>query len=181
MDIQETWKQSPLAPNHVLVSNVGNVRTIDRLAHCIRNGKESTQLRKGTKLSPWIGKHGYLIVSIKENGKRIKYLVHRLVASAFCSDYDPILSVNHIDCNKLNNNLCNLEWVTLGKNTELQWKDGLVDLRGEKHPSARLTDLDIFTIRQSTDKVSFLASSYNVSISLIYKIKQRKRWKHLKD
>jgi hypothetical protein len=59
---------------------------------------------------------GYLCLKFTVNGKRTNHLVHRLVAEAFIPNPDNKREVNHIDGNKLNNNVCNLEWVTSSEN-----------------------------------------------------------------
>lgn len=59
---------------------------------------------------------GYLQVSICEGGKKLTRGVHRLVAEAFISRDDPSLVVNHIDEDKTNNSVENLEWVTCAEN-----------------------------------------------------------------
>lgn len=56
-------------------------------------------------------KNGYLYVSL---GRKYKCIVHRLVAENFLEN--PKREVNHIDGNKLNNNLLNLEWVSSSEN-----------------------------------------------------------------
>ena len=65
-----------------------------------------------TKLS----NSGYKVVTLFKDKKRYQLYVHRLVAQTFICCYDSDLTVNHIDNNKLNNNICNLEWVTLRDN-----------------------------------------------------------------
>jgi len=179
----EIWLTSPLAPDHVEVSNLGRARTLDRLAPVL-NGKDQgkTQLRKGKILSPWIAKNGYFHISIQIGDTRKKYLLHRLVASAFCSDFDPKITVNHKDGNKLNNIPSNLEWVTLNENTSHQWRIGLVNLRGENHPISKLTEEKVLSIREklsSNISYSTLAKEFSVSIAAIYKIANRKSWNHI--
>ena len=60
---------------------------------------------------------GYYLTNIKDkNGKRQSFAVHRLVAKYYIPNIKSKPCVNHIDGNKLNNNLCNLEWVTYKEN-----------------------------------------------------------------
>lgn len=130
-------------------------------------------------LRPLIAKNGYPTISIKCGAKRRKYLVHRLVAQAFVPGYSPELSVNHINGNKQDNRVENLEWVTLGTNTSLQWRDGLVDLRGEKHPNSKLTNADVRKIRELTASgVSNAAVGrmFNITDGMVCMIKKRRRW-----
>lgn len=180
MDIQkEVWKKTPLAPDHVEVSNVGRVRTKDRTATGIRNGKQITQVRRGKIISPWIDRNGYSLVAIRIDGKRTKYFVHRLVASAFCDSFFPGATVNHIDGIKQNNRATNLEWVSLARNTELQWESGLVNLRGENHPFHKITADQARNIRKCMNygiSPTVLARAIGVSVSLLYKIKDGVRW-----
>ena len=63
---------------------------------------------------------GYLYVEIG----RKKYKVHRLVAEYFIPNPKNLPQVNHIDCDKTNNNVNNLEWVTNRQNYEWSLKNG---------------------------------------------------------
>ena len=56
---------------------------------------------------------GYQVVRLRNNKRRFRFYVHRLVLSTFCpTKSTERLEVNHIDHNKKNNFLSNLEWVT---------------------------------------------------------------------
>lgn len=67
----------------------------------------------GRPLKPSVNPRGYAVVNMMINGKRVGATVHSLVAKQFLGCHDPIKTqVNHIDGNKLNNNVNNLEWVT---------------------------------------------------------------------
>lgn len=68
----------------------------------------------GTRLFGSINSYGYRVVSLTKNGKKKDHKVHRLLAKAFVHNPNPTLfdCVNHIDGNKLNNSLDNLEWCT---------------------------------------------------------------------
>lgn len=67
-------------------------------------------------LKPVRGKDGYLRCNIAQDGKFRLWLVHRLVAEAFIPNPDNKPEVNHIDGDKANNNVSNLEWVTREEN-----------------------------------------------------------------
>lgn len=56
--------------------------------------------------------NGYQSVSLEVNGKGFQISIHRLLALAFIPNPENKAQVNHIDGNKLNNNLSNLEWAT---------------------------------------------------------------------
>ena len=61
-------------------------------------------------LKPWDDGRGYLCVNLSKNGKWKHYKIHRLVADAYLPNPDNLPQVNHIDENKTNNALPNLEW-----------------------------------------------------------------------
>lgn len=95
------WKVIDFASNYE-ISNKGEVR--NRTTGKILKGRES--------------KSGYLQVSVKMNdtGKFTNKYIHRLVAKFFIENPEQKKEVNHIDGNKLNNNVDNLEWVTSSEN-----------------------------------------------------------------
>ena len=102
----EQWKK---ISESYEISTLGNVRSIDRVI--TRNGKDARL--KGKKLSPNVGKNGYLSVQL-EGGNR-KY-VHRLVAEAFIGFDNVFLEVNHKNGIKSDNRLENIEVVTHSQN-----------------------------------------------------------------
>ncbi len=81
----------------------------------------------GNRLKPHIDKYGYFRVTTKYLGKTVNALVHRLVAIAYLSEKFNSPQVNHIDGNKLNNSIDNLEWVTNQQNADHANKYGLRD------------------------------------------------------
>ena len=67
-------------------------------------------------LKQTVTKHGFSSVSLY-NGKYKKYSIHKLVAEAFIPNYNKLPQVNHIDGDKLNNRIENLEWATKKEQT----------------------------------------------------------------
>jgi len=94
--------------------------------------------RFGRVVKPQISKNGYVRVELWQDGQGKKYLLHRLLASAFIPNPQGKPQVNHIDGDKLNNALCNLEWVTQSENQKHAYDAGLQ--RGYKKPTALSTD-----------------------------------------
>lgn len=104
----EEWKPVVGYEGLYEVSSLGRVRSLDRY---VKNNY-SYWLRKGKVLSPEKNKDGYLLVSLCCNGKRYLRTVHRLVAEAFIPNPDNLPEVNHINEDKSNNRVENLEWCT---------------------------------------------------------------------
>tara|TARA_R110000822_G_scaffold27790_3_gene82674 strand:- start:4 stop:441 length:438 start_codon:yes stop_codon:yes gene_type:complete len=130
-------------------------------------------------MSPFIQNNGYQHVAPKFGASRKKLLVHRLIAKAFVAGWFDGATVNHKDGDKLNNLPQNLEWMTLAENTSHQWETGLVNIRGQRHPSAKLTDAQSLEIAaRNAESPTLLAREYGVSVSMIYKIRQgrKKAW-----
>lgn len=72
--------------------------------------------RYGRCLRSYFDKYGYKYVLIRHNGKRKKYLIHRLVAQLYLPNPYNLPQVNHIDGDKGNSHISNLEWITSGNN-----------------------------------------------------------------
>lgn len=96
------------------VSNTGLVRSVDRVVTHARGKVDKPHDTKyyGMILKQKIDRYGYPTVCIMKNGKRRYTTVHRLVAETFLCNVNKLPQINHIDANKLNNNINNLEWVS---------------------------------------------------------------------
>ena len=77
-------------------------------------------------LKPHI-KNGYLFCTLWHKGICKNVYIHRLLALYYLNNYNNLPQVNHIDGNKLNNNILNLEWVTNKENTIHDWALGLCE------------------------------------------------------
>ena len=76
----------------------------------ISNYGRLKSLKNNLIMKPMIATNGYLIACLWKNGKQKKYVIHRLVAKAFLDNPNNYKEVNHIDEDKNNNNVNNLEW-----------------------------------------------------------------------
>lgn len=115
----EVWKEVEGFEGAYQVSNLGRVKSVNRL-----NARGFNI--KGKMLNPLGPENGYKSVMLysgsRESGKH--HYVHRLVAEAFIEPYKGE-TVNHIDGNKTNNRVENLEWATRSENTKHAYKTGL--------------------------------------------------------
>ena len=89
------------------VSNTGRVRSVDRY---VVDSLGHRKFYKGKVLIPVKSNLGYLLVSLCCNGKHKMFLVHRLTAQAFLPNPDNLPEVNHLDEDKTNNRVDNLEF-----------------------------------------------------------------------
>jgi hypothetical protein len=125
---------------------------------------------KKKELKGKIGNAGYKEILINHKGIRKYYLVHRLVISTFIENKNNKRTVNHIDGNKLNNNLLNLEYNTDSENQKHAITNKLI-----KHK----IDLNIANeIRNEKGTYRDIAKKYNLSKTQVGYIKQNKRWKN---
>ena len=83
--------------------------------------------RKHKYLKQTINKYGYCKVTLQKDKYKKMYSVHRLVAETFISNYNKLPQVNHIDGNKQNNHVANLEWCTAKHNMNEAVRTGLFD------------------------------------------------------
>lgn len=81
--------------------------------------------KTGRILRPAVSRHGYERVCLFKMDRERRYRVHRLVAMAFIPNPENLPQVNHIDGNKRNNNVSNLEWVTNEENMHHAKEHGL--------------------------------------------------------
>ena len=115
----EEWKDIKGFEGLYKVSNYGNIMSVERYVNTCH--KDVMRLIPNRLLVPHKTKTGYLKVWLYRNGKKKKYSVHRLVAMAFIDNPENKPCVNHIDNNRENNNVNNLEWCTYKENS--QWAE----------------------------------------------------------
>ena len=128
--------------------------------------------------------NGYLYVNLSKNGKYKSKNIHILVAKAYIPNPNNFPQVNHIDGNKSNNNVNNLEWCTASHNMKHAYKIGVLTLKkGEEHNSAKLKEKDIIEIRNKFETKKYthlmLANEYGVTRGNIRHILTRRTWKEI--
>ncbi len=107
-------------------------------------------------------------------------LVHRVVAIAFLDNPLSLPMVNHIDTDKTNNKVDNLEWCTAMHNSTHAKNNGLlIALTGTDHPRTTFTNDEVMAIYNSPETNAALAGEHETSEACIAKIKTGRTWGHL--
>ncbi len=99
-----------------------------------------------------VNKDGYSVTDIYRDGERFTYRVHRIVANEFLDNPENKEEVNHIDGDKTNNNVDNLEWVTKSENMKHAYDTGLClhhasyGMLGKKNPNGGRHGIPIMVV-----------------------------------
>lgn len=166
----EEWKDIQGFIGRYQISNTGKLKSL-----LSANGEKRELIIAGS-----LDKNGYHRVNLYKDGKVAYKRTNVLVAEYFLIKPGDEYQVNHIDGNKLNNNVSNLEWVTLKENITHAVKNGLMNPRyGEDHPNSILSESDIIEIYKSNKSQRKISIEFGVSQSLICNIKKGKIWKHV--
>ena len=110
--MKEVWKPIKGYEEFYSISNYGRIKSNDRTVKCY-GGKRTI---KGKIMNPPMDKDGYLRIGLSKNKKQKHYHVHRLVAQHFLDNPNNYPVINHIDENKKNNKVDNLEWCSIQYN-----------------------------------------------------------------
>lgn len=139
------------------VSEFGDVRSVDR---CVVSRGRRKPLR-GRPMRPFLSKAGYPRLNLCRDGETRGISIHRMVACAFILWPEGKTQVNHIDGNKRNNHVKNLEWVTGAENSHHRIDGGF-----SRHNKLKLTRSDVVSAREeylSGVSVQTLSQKYGVS------------------
>ena len=173
--LEEEWRDVVGFEGVYQVSSLGRVRSLPRI--------DARGLRlKGKVLSTdKPGKVGYPIVNLHDGKQhqRLAVPVHRLVAEAFLPNPKNLPQVNHIDGNKMNNQVTNLEWVSCRDNICHALKTGLMknhlySRAGEANKATKITDAQVAEIRRLREEegktCNQLARLFDISKNTAWKI-----------
>lgn len=149
--MEEIWKPVVGYELRYDVSNLGNVRTSPLSPH------PNARPHLGMLLKQRLKKSGYLHVSFKLAGATISRTVHSVVLETFKGNRPLGMVSRHIDGNRKNNSIDNLEWSTQKENIADKIKHG-TDNKGERHHNSVLTNQDVVRIRNM--KVAGLSNVY---------------------
>src|SRR5574344_1033560 len=102
-----------------------NVKQIDNFNYLVTDEGDVISMKLNKPICKWVDNVGYYQVVLRKNGKKYYKRVHRLVAEAFLPNELNLPQVNHIDGDKLNNNISNLEWCDNKNNTQHGYDNNL--------------------------------------------------------
>jgi hypothetical protein len=170
----EIWKDIIEYEGIYQVSNYGRVINI-----------KSNKIKMFAKHS-----NGYLCVHLYKSGKCSAQLLHRVVVQHFIENNENKPCVNHIDGDKHNNHVDNLEWVTYLENAKHAWEKGLYTkdldrpwVRGSNSGKSKLDEQkakEIYDLaNKSTLTIKEITKLYNISKPVVIQIKNRKAWIHI--
>ena len=156
-----------------IVSNYGKIISLHK-----RHYLKQVKLQENYK--------GYLEFEARSNGKRLHTFAHRFVALTFIENNLNLSQVNHIDCNKKNNHVSNLEWVSNNQNSEHAIKNNLmIAHKGSKCGASSLDESQVKEIKNEFKKGFYrgqlvrMSKKYGVSKGCLHFIKSNKTWKHI--
>lgn len=135
-DREEIWQPIKGYEGLYEVSNMGRVRSIDRLVEFAHYGGVTMSVKRGRYLTPQVGKSNpYAYVMLCKKGIRKRVRLHRIVAEAFIPNPNNYPIINHKDENHTNNRVENLEWCTpLYNNNYGTRKQRGIKTRMERYP-----------------------------------------------
>lgn len=142
---------------------------------------------KPKKLTPILNAYGYLVVNLHIKGKQKQFRVHRMVAMTFLKNPKHLSQVNHIDGDKTNNDITNLEWCTPKANTRHAIRTGLRVQGGEDFHSSKLKDGEVHKICKLLEnnelKISEIPAKIgkHCTISMVRNIMYGTSWKHISE
>lgn len=126
----EIWKDVIGYEGLYQVSDLGRVRSVDRY---IKRNDGIIQHRKGKIILQTKNLDGYMQVKLCKDGKSRTVRVHRIIAESFIPNPDNLSDVNHIDCDRTNNIVLNLEWLSFKENIKHSHKKGHYKRYGERN------------------------------------------------
>ena len=162
----EIWKEIEGYEGKYLVSSFGRVKS---MPNKVWNSERILKPLKQT----------YSTIDLCKDAKVKKLTIHRIVAKTFIPNNENKPDVNHINGDKHDNRLENLEWVTKSENQKHAAKLGLINCKGSRNSQSKLTEDIVIAIFTSNKRTSELSKEYNISQPTICDIRKGRSWTHL--
>jgi len=174
--MSEKWRSITGYESCYEVSDCGRVRSLSRKVRAPRGYRTV----KGVTLKPLIT-HGYSYACLWKQRKPKNHRIHALVLAAFIGPRRPGMEINHIDGDKSNNHVGNLEYATRRQNIDHAMRTGLVP-NGEQMVGARLNDVAVRVARFLCSRGytrARIARAYGVSRYTIEDAVSGRKWSHI--
>jgi len=127
MDIKKIWREIEGFEGKYIISNYGEVISLPRF----KQNNSKLQYVEPKEIPAHIGAKGYVYIMLYKNAKSYNLRLHRLVAKAFIPNPENKPQINHLDGNKKNNRVDNLEWCNQSENEKHAYRIGLAKPRGK--------------------------------------------------
>jgi len=174
---KEVWKDVPSYEGLYQVSNLGDVKSLDRTI--LQKTRYNTLINvtyKGKILNQESLKGNYRRVALSKKGNVKRFTVHRLVCLTFLNNNSNKPCVNHIDGVTSNNALSNLEWCTYSENERHSYT-----FLGKTNSNRKLTNNDVLFIKENAIKgkrgrytksgnIKKIADKFNISIHVVHNV-----------
>ena len=163
---KEIWKDVCEYEGHYKISNNGQILSCKNIKKIIK---------------PWLSYGGretpYLCVALSKNGIVKKHRINRLVAQAFIPNPENKKVVNHINANKIDNRVENLQWSTYSENNKHAWDNNL-----KCRAMYKARTLDLITaklIKYSNLSVYQLSKKYKLNSGVVSQIKNKQTYQEV--
>lgn len=171
-ETEEIWKPVSGYAGLYEISSLGRLKALHKVV-LKSNGRRKTMVER--IMRPSINSWGYAVTTIVGTIGRKNVKIHRLVAEAFLPNPKNKTDVNHIDSDRTNNILSNLEWCTR--------KENMVHAAINNRIKTKLTISDVLQIRGEWNPLTMtrkeLGKKYGVGATMIGNIIHRKQWQNV--
>lgn len=172
---EEIWKSVVGYESAYEVSDLGRVRSLDRVTVRLHQGSPRKFSYRGLILKPWINDSGYPCVTLLN---RKKHRVHLLVLIAFVGPCPANMEGLHGDGDPKNACLLNLRWGTSKENKQDAIRHGTMN-RGVTNGHAKLDEEKVRIIKSRSRSVTDLMREFRVGERTIYDVIDGTTWRHV--
>ena len=162
--MEEIWRGIQGYEGLYEVSNLGRVKSCERM--CKTGRQLAEHLLPEKILKPRLEKDGYLRIGLYKDSKPKFFNIHRLVAQAFIPNPANKPFINHLDCNRQNNCVDNLEWVTHKEN--IQYREKMGNGKGTENLKKRDINKTIQAIQTACNKPC-IATNFKTGEEIYFK------------